>query len=65
MSVTKPKKATLSKIKVWAVFDKDHNLVGAHHNKRYLAEMNALLVENSRIVTAYLTFLPPKKWKKK
>lgn len=56
---------TLLKIKVWAVLDKNDRLVGAHHGKKYIADMNALFVEEGKIVQGYIVINKPKQAIKK
>ena len=67
--MTKTKMANKNKsvktIKVWAVFDDEDNLVGAHHTKKYIAEMNAFFVIGGKIKQATITYNVAKKAKKK
>ena len=63
--MTKKSKSKVEKrIKVWAVLDGEGNLVGAHHTKKYIADMNAMFVENGKVLQAMIIYNVPKKKKK-
>ena len=63
--MTKKLNKSLKRIKIWAVFDENGNLVGAHHTKKYIADMNAIFVNNGYVIRASIIYNLPKKKRKK